>query len=216
MQLDIKYVPYRVLTKQFYQISAIDHHSSWRLIRAYEDRTEATVIAFLNELVVECPFEIFQIQTDNATEFTDKYSSGRGVAASGSHVFDKWCDAHDIEHKLIPIGEKELNGKVENSHKYDDEEFFALYRAETPQDLEDATKEHCHIWNNERHTKTLGWKTPTETVEWAQLVALAGLLAYKNIDLQTLLSHQPTLKTTATPLGSITALPGSLNHSLNP
>ena len=134
MQLDIKYVPYPILEKKLYQVSAIDHHSSWRFIRSFEDRREETIVGFLTELEAACPFAIFQIQTDNGTEFTDKYSSGRGKGPSGSHAFDRWCEMHGIEHKLIPIGEKELNGKVENSHKYDDEEFYAFFRARTPEE----------------------------------------------------------------------------------
>jgi transposase InsO family protein len=212
MQLDIKYVPYPILGKQLYQVSAIDHHSSWRFIRSFEDRTEQTIVGFLTELEAACPFAIFQIQTDNGTEFTDKYSSGRGISPSGSHAFDRWCEMHGIEHKLIPIGEKELNGKVENSHKYDDEEFYAFFRAQAPEELDAGVREHNRIWNSERHTKTLGWKTPDETVEWAQLVALAGLLALKNLDLEALLASQPKLETKSTPLGSVTAPAGSLRR----
>jgi hypothetical protein len=59
MQLDIKYVPYPILGKQLYQVSAIDHHSSWRFIRSFEDRTEQTIVGFLTELEAACPFAIF-------------------------------------------------------------------------------------------------------------------------------------------------------------
>jgi Integrase core domain len=202
LQMDFKYVPYRVLGKQLYQLSAIDHHSSWRFMRVYEDRSEQTVLMFLNELSAACPFPIWQIQTDNATEFTDKYSAGRGTKPTGAHAVDQWCDLHDIEHKLIPIGEKELNGKVECSHKYDDEEFYSLVRAETIDGLEVAVINHCRIWNTERHTKTLGWKTPDESVEHAQIVALALILAYKDLDLEKMLAIE--YETRLTPLGTVT------------
>ena len=35
LQMDIKYVPYFVEGKTYYEFNAVDHHSSWRLIRAY-------------------------------------------------------------------------------------------------------------------------------------------------------------------------------------
>ena len=86
----------------------------------------------MTELENAAPFIILQIQTDNATEFTDKYSShNKGLKPTEAHEVDLWCSERGIEHKLIPIGEKELNGKVENTHKWDDREFFSQIKVNT-------------------------------------------------------------------------------------
>lgn len=176
LQMDFKYTPYLLEGRQTYQLSAIDHHSSWRFIRSYQDRSLNTVIKFLNELEKECPFLIIQIQTDNAMEFTDKYSSYRqGEGPSYTHALDIWCAKRDIEHKLIPIGQKELNGKVENTHKWDDREFFSQIKVSTYFELERATKEYNLLWNDGRPTKTLGWLTPNEVIEQAIIRAIAYL-----------------------------------------
>ena len=173
MQMDFKYTPYLLEGRQTYQLSAIDHHSSWRFIRSYQDRTLKTVMSFLNDLEREAPFFIIQIQTDNATEFTDKFSSYRnGAGPTETHAVDIWCKKHEIEHRLIPIGEKELNGKVENTHKWDDREFFSQITVTTFFELERATKDYNLRWNNERPTKTLGWLTPNE------VMAQAGIRAF--------------------------------------
>lgn len=37
LQMDFKYVPYFIEGKQYYQLSCVDHHSSWRLIPMSED-----------------------------------------------------------------------------------------------------------------------------------------------------------------------------------
>ena len=164
MQMDFKYVPILIDKRQYYQLSAVDHCSSWRLIRCYEHKGEEQVLEFLQELRRECPFAIVEIQTDNDAAFTDKYTSGMGVAPSGVHVMDQWCEKHSIRHKLIPIGEKELNGKVENTHKYDDEEFYSHFKFKDLSELITKTYLHNIEWNEHRKTKTLGWKTPEEVV----------------------------------------------------
>ena len=184
MQMDFKYVPYKIQGKQFYQLSAIDHHSSWRWIKIYERKDQKSVIQFLDELIEECPFAIFQIQTDNDAAFTDKFTHG-GV--SGEHVVDLWCKMKKIEHKLIPVGQKELNGKVENSHKQDDREFFSQVHCLNGEALKLHSTLYNQRWNQRRSTKALGWLTPQETVFKSFVVHLA-LILY--------LSHKYQLKNT--------------------
>ena len=113
MQMDVKYVPYRINGAQYYEFNIVDHCTTWRLIRLYKNIKHESLKLFLEELERECPFTIFEIQTDNGNEFTDKYRNGR-LEPSGSHVLDRWCRVKEIVHRLIPIGQKELNGKVEN------------------------------------------------------------------------------------------------------
>jgi len=165
LQMDFKYVSYLIEGEQYYQLSAVDHCTSWRLIRAYRRKNEESVKAFLEEMNRLCPFPIFQIQTDNDAAFTDKYTVGLGGRPTGTHPMDEWCKLYGCRHKLIPIGQKELNGKVENTHKYDDEEFFSQIQAQSLEELERETKKHNWEWNEKRKTKTLGWRTPSELVE---------------------------------------------------
>jgi transposase InsO family protein len=165
LQMDFKYVPFLLAERQYYQLSAVDHCSSWRLIRSYENKSEEQVMEFLQELRRECPFVIAEIQTDNDAAFTDKYNAGMGLEPTGTHPLDQWCQKYGIRHKLIPIGEKELNGKVENTHKYDDEEFYSQHRFTSFPDLAARTYTHNYEWNHRRATKTLGWKTPQQVVD---------------------------------------------------
>ena len=173
MQMDFKYVPYLIEGQQYYQLSAIDHHSSWRFIRLYANRKLSTVVEFLNQLEINAPFEIIQIQTDNASEFTDKFTANANTLFV--HEFDSWCIQRQIEHKLIPIGQKEINGKVENTHKWDDREFFSQNNPCNFLELEVLTRKHNLKWNDERYTKTLGWKTPNEVIEEAKIRAFIYL-----------------------------------------
>lgn len=174
LQMDFKYVPYKIEGKQFYQLSCVDHHSSWRLIRNYRNKDLESVMIFLKELINICPFPIIEIQTDNDASFTDKFTSKIGV--TGEHEVDRWCLANDIRHRLIPVGVKELNGKVENTHKQDDREFFAMGDCQTYESIALNTKGYNERWNSQRATKTLGWKTPDEVIYEAYVKAIATMM----------------------------------------
>lgn len=164
LQMDFKYVPVKVEDRQYYQLSAIDHCTSWRFIRSYQNKGEEQTLEFLQALYRECPFAIIQIQTDNDAAFTDKYSVGLGIKPTGTHPMDQWCWMKGIRHKLIPVGEKEINGKVENSHKFDDEEFYSQNTFKTFTELQTRIYAYNDRWNNRRPTKSLGWKTPGRLV----------------------------------------------------
>lgn len=172
LQMDFKYVPYDIEGQQFYQLSCVDHHSSWRFIRNYRRKTEIVVIDFLNKLWEECPFPILQIQTDNDAAFTDKFTSGRNEP-TGKHLMDRWCQKYEVEHKLIPVGQKEINGKVENTHKFDDREYFSQIHCLSFTALEMQTRLYNDRWNEQRKTKTLGWKTPWQVVLESYVRAMA-------------------------------------------
>ena len=185
LQMDFKYVPYLIEGKQYYQLSCVDHHSTWRFIRSYFYKNAVCVKMFLEELQEECPFPIIEIQTDNDTAFTDKFSSGVGV--TGDHIFDVWCKKNQITHRLIPVGVKELNGKVENTHKQDDREFFAVNDFKTYKSIELGTRGYNERWNNQRATRALGYRTPNEVVldAYARALALHLIWNIKSIhDLQ--------------------------------
>jgi hypothetical protein len=189
LQMDFKYVPYLIEGKQYYQLSCIDHHSSWRLIRNYRYKSVKSVMSFLADLEASCPFNIVEIQTDNDKAFTDKYDT-HGLGVTGQHELDRWCTKHGILHKLIPIKVKELNGKVENTHKQDDREFFAMNDFRTFDSIELGTRGYNDRWNSMRRTKVLGWKAPDEVLEDAVVRALALHLVW---GIKTLDQLEPTL-----------------------
>lgn len=174
LQMDFKYVPYLVDNQQHYQLSCVDHHSSWRMIRIYDNKGFGAVESFLIDLEMECPFEIIEIQTDNDLAFTHKFWKLRmGFDPTFEHPLAEWCKEHDVRHKLIPVGEKELNGKVENTHKQDDREFFSQINPQNLSHLQVLSVVYEERWNSIRKTKALGWKTPYEAIYEAYVRVLA-------------------------------------------
>ncbi len=179
LQMDFKYVPYLINDQKYYQLSCVDHHSSWRMIRAYPEKSEMYVMKFLKELSLECPFPIFEIQTDNDAAFTDKFTSQIN-RPTGEHAVDIWCKDFGINHRLIPVGQKELNGKVENTHKFDDREFFSQSHCQSYEQLKLYTKAHNVRWNERRETRALGWKTPLEVLIESYVTAYAYLMLMRD------------------------------------
>jgi len=180
MQMDVKYVPYRISGQQFYEFNIVDHHSTWRCLRLYRNINHFNMVRFLNEVAGICPFPIFAIQTDNGMEFTDKYRNGN-VQPTGCHPVDIWCKQKGITHRLIPIGQKELNGKVENTHKQDDREFYAKDEAKNFEQLERQMRSYNERWNMLRATKALGWLTPDQSVDRAYVRAVASLIYFRDL-----------------------------------
>ena len=214
LQMDFKYVPYLIEGKQFYQLSCVDHHSGWRLIRNYRQKSTFYVMKFLEELKELCPFFIIEIQTDNDTAFTDKFSSQRGV--TDTHLVDVWCKANEIIHRLIPVGVKELNGKVENTHKQDDREFFAMNIFSTYESIALSTKGYSDRWNTQRATKALGWLTPAQAIEQAYVKAIAMMMFIKkegDVSVYKLDQHGDAVMTVHMPSSRLPTAKPKLDHS---
>ena len=67
------------------------------------------------------------IQTDNGSEFSDRALTKDGKKAAnreGPNAFDRFCEAEGIAHKFIKPRTPEHNGKVERSHRTDQEKFY--------------------------------------------------------------------------------------------
>ena len=81
-------------------------------LKIYEKHTQAYAIAFVDHIIEKFPFRIREVRTDNGHEFQAKFHW---------HVEDL-----GIRHSYIKRGTPQLNGKVERSHRSDQQEFYQL------------------------------------------------------------------------------------------
>jgi transposase InsO family protein len=167
VEIDIKYVPNLIENKQYYQFTAIDCASRWRYLKICEDYSNFSSIKFLEELMGVAPFRIRAIKTDNGSNFTNRYT---GYLKSSDpinprlHSFDIVCQKYNIIHYLIDPGKPNQNGKVERSHRTDQEVFYERNRFKTLKNLERKIR----IWNNEYNNTEhcgLDGKTPNEILK---------------------------------------------------
>jgi len=105
---------------QEYQYTAIDDCTRLRLAKTYEELCPANSVDFAQRILEVFPFPIEEVQTDHGMEFTYIFMPH----VKKPHPFEEFLKENGIRHKLIPIATPKQNGKVERSHRTDDEEFY--------------------------------------------------------------------------------------------
>ena len=121
---------------------------------------------FLEELIKVAPFHIQAIKTDNEGCFTNRHT---GYLKSSNplnprlHAFDLLCLELGIEHYLIDPGKPSQNGKVERSHREDQEKFYDEISFTTIQELEYKLRLWNMHYNDLKHCG-LNKKSPNQMV----------------------------------------------------
>lgn len=163
-QMDVKYYPQRLADgSRAYVYNFKDHASRWTFKRAYSSLGAMETREFFLSVLKHFPLRIWSIQTDNGSEFTNRYMSH--IDAPKEHVLDRLCRERGIRHRLIPPGEKELQGLVERSHREDDEELYHRVRPRTVEELNLILEKHCQWANEKRHRAAIGWRTAANYLE---------------------------------------------------
>jgi transposase InsO family protein len=163
VQVDVKYVPEPVEGFRAYNYVAIDECTRMRFARAYLDLKPQNTVDFLVRMKAFFPFDLQTVQTDNGFEFTNRLiPSHQNV----EHPMDQWCRENSIRHRCIPPGEKELNGKVERSHRTDEQFFYWRAPTDHLDKFNRALASWLYVYNHEKLHGTLGFITPVEKL-WA-------------------------------------------------
>ncbi len=161
-QLDVKYVPKECYTGQipdkFYQYTVIDEASRERFIYPFREHSSYSTIQFVKMAIKHFGYQPKIIQTDNGFEFTHFKDTKR------IHPFDTLCNELGIKHKLIRPRTPRHNGKVERSHRSDNERFYSRMHFFCYQDLIKQMKKYLYK-SNRLPMQTLGWMTPLEKKE---------------------------------------------------
>ena len=130
VQIDVKYVPSACLVgdaaeQKFYQYTFIDEYSRFRYLEAFKEHSTFSSTQFLLHVIEKFPYAIECVQTDNGFEFTNRLSNSKTKPLT---LFEKTLAQLGIQHKLIRPFTPRHNGKVERSHRKDNEEFYALHK----------------------------------------------------------------------------------------
>ncbi len=167
IQIDVKYVPSvclknsEVVGKKFFQYTAIDEYSRWRFVEAFEEHNTYSSARFLEHLVKAFPLPIRCVQTDNGSEFTNRFTSHKGK----STLFEDYLMRYGIQHKLIRPYTPRHNGKVERSHRKDNERFYATHTFYSFEDFSTQLKLYNRRDYNQFPMRPLGWKTPKQVLD---------------------------------------------------
>lgn len=166
LEIDVKYVPDLIEDKRYYQFTAIDSASRWRYLKAYDGYSNSDSIDFLKELIKVAPFRIRAVKTDNGGNFTNRYTGyqkSSDVFNPRLHGFDLLCQKFNIIHYLIDPGKPCQNGKVERSHRTDQEMFYERSEFRDLEELRYKLKLWNMYYNNLEHC-SLNGLTPNEAL----------------------------------------------------
>jgi transposase InsO family protein len=153
LQVDVKFLERIPGTqKRLYQFTAIDDCTRIRVLKIYEACNQRTAIRFIDEVRRRLPFRVQVVQTDNGAEFQSDFH---------------WhLEQDDIRHVYIRPRTPHLNGKVERSHRVDDQEFYQLLDADGVSDdihlFNEKLREWEDYYNYDRPHGALGGQTPYE------------------------------------------------------
>lgn len=164
VEIDVKYVPERIGDKRYFQYTAIDCASRWRLILPYDEQSSCHSVEFLTEVMRVFKHRIRAIKTDNGAIFTNRYNGTYKRVDNMPkeiHALDVFCQEQRIIHYLIDPGKPAQNGKVEKSHASDQTKLYDENDFSSFQDLRRKMKKWNTEYNNLEHCG-LGGKTPNE------------------------------------------------------
>lgn len=141
-QLDVKHVPFECYTgnedrERHYQYTVIDEASRKRFIYAYREQSQNSTVDFVLRAFEFFGYRPKIIQTDNGVEFCFLRGKGnQGTKDGRIHLLDKLCLHFGIKHQLIRPRTPRHNGKVERSHRNDNERFYRYLRYYSFSDLQ--------------------------------------------------------------------------------
>lgn len=161
VQVDVKFVPSACVVgeaegKKFYQYTAIDEYSRFRYIEAFKEHSSYSSAIFLEHMLNAFPFPVHCVQTDNGLEFTKRL-----IKENSLTLFEQKLKEKGIRHKLIKPYTPRHNGKVERSHRKDNEYFYANHKFYSFEDFKKQLAVHGRKYNN-FPMRPLGWKSPRE------------------------------------------------------
>ena len=158
-QMDVKYVPsvcyVGVDGEKFYQYTMIEEASRERFIYSYRENSSYSTVDFVQRAILYFGYAPEIVQTDNGSEFTYTQKTRR------VHPLDVLCGRLHIQHKTIRPRTPWHNGKVERSHRNDQERFYNHLSFYSYEDLKIQMKRYLYR-SNRIPMSVLGWRTPIQ------------------------------------------------------
>lgn len=158
-QLDVKVIPKQCYTgklpDKFYQYTIIDEASRERFIYPYKEKSSYSTVDFVKSAITYFGYKPETIQTDNGQEFTHIKKTDK------IHPLDNLLSSLNINHKLIKPRTPRHNGKVERSHRNDQQRFYSYLKFFSYDDLLLQMKSYLKRSNN-IPMQTLNWLSPLE------------------------------------------------------
>jgi transposase InsO family protein len=161
VQVDVKEV--KIAGQRCFQYTALDDCTRYRILRLYPKKDHRTSLQFLSIIRERCPFPIRKVQVDNGTEFSLAFALAVQEAGIRLRYIKPRCP--------------EQNGKVERSHRIDDEEFWSVSAFAAFDPAAAALQAWEQRYNHDRFSMALQGLTPAEKLAGFLMPPLTPLVA---------------------------------------
>ncbi len=165
VQIDVKYVPTNCLCKElqekeegFFQYTAIDEYTRQRVLWASREHNTYASTQFVEVIIKKFKYPIYCVQTDNGGEFTNRMNP---YNTDKKTMFELKLESLGIEHKLIKPKTPRHNGKVERSHRKDQERFYHNRVFVSFEDFKEKLRHWMREYNN-FPMRPLNWISPNQ------------------------------------------------------
>ncbi len=165
VHVDVKYLP-QMPDEDRASLSVRRHRSRLALGVCGDSRRENgdNAAAFLQRLVAKAPFKVQKVLTDNGKEFTDRFCATGERDPTGRHRFDRTCDSHGIDHRLIKPRHPQTNGMVERFNGRISA-VLATTRFDAAQSLADTLSRYVRLYNHQIPQRALGHLSPVQALQ---------------------------------------------------
>ena len=155
-QMDVKFVPSECKSpklpggQRYYQYTVLDEASRKRFLYFAAEHSMYESKNALEKAIAFFGYAPKVLQTDNGSEFSDKAFRGEGSRYGRGYpnALEPFLAAHGIRHQFIRPRTPEHNGKVERSHRIDQEKFYRNLRFYSLDDLRKQGKAWMDRYNS--------------------------------------------------------------------
>lgn len=163
IQMDVKFVPTKCLvnelsSEKLYQYTAIDEFTRLRYLEIFDEKSTYSSKQFLINMMNYFPFEIKTVRTDNGLEFTNRLANTTNPQPT---LFEQTLKAYNITHDYIKPYTPRHNGKVERSHRKDNERFYNVKTFYSIKDIRGEVKKYLRSYND-FPMAPLNWNSPKQ------------------------------------------------------
>ena len=170
VQIDVKFVPASCLVGEaareakecggYFQYTFLDEYSRFRYLEAFKEHSTYSSAEFIRHCVKKFPYAIECVQTDNGSEFTNRLNPS---CSKKKTLFEAVLEQLGIRHKLIRPYTPRHNGKVERSHRKDNEGFYATHKFYSFEDYQTQLSRWNRAYNH-FPMRPLSWQSPFQVL----------------------------------------------------
>jgi transposase InsO family protein len=150
----------RTAEGKLYLYVAIDRTSKFAYAELHKSQTKMIAAEFLRNLIKAVPYKIHKILTDNGIQFTNHDHHKNAF----THIFERVCNEHQIEHRKTKIKHPWTNGQVERMNRTLKEATVNNFHYTSDDELKQHLHAYLMAYNFAKRLKAIKGKTPWQFI----------------------------------------------------